>query len=69
MTTVPLSPEDETRSDEARREALRKKFEGEGDSLVPRNFAPYVPLAIVASVLPFGPFVYEAWLRRRAESA
>ena len=29
----------------------------------------HVPLAIVTSVLPFGPFVYEAWLRRRAESA
>jgi exosortase len=42
MTTVPLSPEEE-----ARREALRKKFEGEGDSLVPNTFAPYLPLAIV----------------------
>ncbi len=29
----------------------------------------HIPLAVVASVMPFGPFVYEAWLRRRAETA
>lgn len=28
----------------------------------------HVPLAVLASVIPFGPFLYEAWLRRRAES-
>lgn len=29
----------------------------------------HIPLAVIASIMPFGPFVYEAWLRRRAESA
>src|SRR5690606_38774924 len=29
----------------------------------------HVPLAVMASIMPFGPFVYEAWLRRRNESA
>jgi exosortase len=40
MTTVPLTPEEE-----ARREALRKKYEG--DSIVPTSFAPYFPIALV----------------------
>jgi integral membrane protein len=29
----------------------------------------HIPLAVIASIMPFGPFVYEAWLRRRHEAA